>query len=372
MAAQDYYKTLGLQRSAKPEEIRNAYRKLARKYHPDINPGDKAAEEKFKEISVAYEVLSDPEKRQRYDEFGEEGLSPGFDPEKARAYQRWQESSAQTGGSFRFEPGDVDDLFGFGFGEFAGLRGSARSPARGEDIETQMDIDFLDAVRGFQTSLRIQRPVPCSRCAGKGIRGSSTVTCPECRGSGQKSFKRQGLSLRQTCPRCLGSGALAGQSCDACAGSGRVVGVETVRVNIPPGSETGKRIRVPGKGASGIRGGPAGDLYIMPRVRPHPLLTRDGNHLTLELPITIGEALAGTVIEVPTPSGPVKVKVPPGSQSGQKLRIKGKGVPQHGTTPAGDLYLRLMIKAPKDNVPEEVIERLDKAYGENVRKDLRL
>ncbi len=373
MAGQDYYKILGVQRSAAAKEIRNAYRKLARKYHPDINPGDKAAEEKFKEISVAYEVLGDSEKRKRYDEFGEEGLSPGFDPEKARAYQKWQQGSAQTGGSFRFDPGDLDDLFGFGAGEFTGFASSARSPVRGEDIETQMEVDFLDAVRGFQTSLRIQRPVRCSRCDGKGTRGSSTVVCPECRGSGQKTFTRQGLNLRQTCPRCLGSGSLAGQPCDACVGAGRVIGVETVRVNIPPGAETGKRIRVPGKGASGMRGGPAGDLFIMPRVRPHPLFTREGNHLSLELPITIGEALTGTVIEVPTPSGPVKVKVPPGSQSGQRLRIKGKGVPQHGTSPAGDLYLRLMIKAPKDDIPKELIETLDKAYrGEDVRKDLRL
>ena len=371
MSNRDYYEILGIPRNASNDEIKASFRKLARQYHPDVNK-ESDAEEKFKEVNEAYSILSDPEKRKRYDEFGEEGLGPGFDPEKARAYQRWQQESAQTGGSFRFEAGDFDDLFGFGFDEFAGVRGSPRSPARGADIETQMDIDFLDAVRGFQTSLRIQRPVPCSRCGGKGIRGSSTVICPECKGTGQKTLTRQGLSLRQTCPRCLGSGALSGPACDGCAGSGRVVGVETVRVNIPPGAETGKRIRVPGKGASGVRGGPAGDLYIVPRVRPHPLFTRDGNHLTVEVPITIGEALAGTVIEVPTPSGPLKVKVPPGSQSGQQLRIKGKGVPTHGTLPAGDLYLRLMIKVPRDSVPKEVIDRLDKAYRENVRKDLRL
>lgn len=374
-AQQDYYKILGVQRSATADEIRSAYRKLARKYHPDINPGDKAAEEKFKEISVAYEILGDTEKRKLYDEFGEQGLSPGFDPEKARAYQRWQQQSAQTGGSFQFDPGDLDDLFGFGgaedlFGRTRSMR--KNTPSRGEDIETQMDIDFLDAVRGFQASLRIQRPIACSRCDGKGTRGASTVICQECQGSGYKSMTRSGMSIRQTCPRCLGSGRLSGEPCDACHGSGRVVGVETVRVNIPPGAETGKRIRVPGKGASGIRGGPAGDLYIIPRVRQHPLLARDGSHLTMELPITIGEALSGTVIEVPTPTGSVKVKVPRGAQSGQRLRVKGKGVPAHGRTPAGDLYLRLMIKAPEDHLPKDLIDRIDKAYSENVRKDLRL
>ncbi len=333
MAASDYYKILGVQRSATADEIRKAYRKLARKYHPDINPGDKAAEEKFKEISVAYDVLSDAEKRKLYDEFGEQGLSPGFDPEKARAYQQ----SARTGGSFSFESGDLNDLFGYGgFEDLFGRRGAGRRNAarRGEDIETRMDIDFLDAVKGFQTGLTLQRAVPCDRCKG--------------------------------------SGKVSNQPCSACGGSGRVGRVETVRVNIPPGAETGNRIRVPGKGGSGIRGGPAGDLYIVPRVRSHALLTRERNDLTMELPITIGEALRGTAIEVPTPTGAVKVKVPAGAQSGQRLRVRGKGVSAHGRTPAGDLYLQLMIKTPKDDIPKEVADRIDQAYSENIRQDLRL
>ncbi|HTN70062.1 MAG TPA: J domain-containing protein [Methylomirabilota bacterium] len=337
MAALDYYQTLGVQRSATADEIRKAYRKLARKYHPDINPGDKAAEEKFKEISVAYEVVGDPEKRKLYDEFGEQGVSPGFDAEKARAYQKWQQESAQTGGSYAFESGDLNDLFGAGgFEDLFGRRGSARRNAamRGEDIEAGMDIDFLDAVKGFQTGLTLQRAVSCDRCSG--------------------------------------SGKVSGQPCSVCGGSGRVLRVETVRVNIPPGAETGKRIRVPGKGGSGVRGGPSGDLYIVPRVREHALFTRDGSHLTMELPITIGEALTGTAIEIPTPTGPVKVKVPAGAQSGQRLRVKGKGVAAHGRNPAGDLYLRLMIKTPTDGIPKEVADRIDKAYHEDIRKDLRL
>jgi molecular chaperone DnaJ len=337
MATRDYYEILGVGHTATTDEIRKAYRKLARKYHPDINPGDKAAEEKFKEISVAYEVVGDPEKRKLYDEFGEQGLSPGFDAEKARTYQQWQQQSAQTGGSYTFESGDLNDLFGYGgFEELFGRRGSGRSNAalRGEDIETSMDIDFLDAVRGFQAGLTLRRAVPCDRCSG--------------------------------------TGKVSDKPCSTCGGTGRVMRTETVRVNIPPGAETGKRIRVPGKGGSGLRGGPAGDLYIVPRVREHDLFTREGNHLMMELPITIGEALRGTTIEIPTPAGPVKVKIPAGAQSGQRLRVKGKGVSAHGRNSAGDLYLRLMIKTPKDDIPKEVADRIDQAYHEDIRKDLLL
>jgi len=337
MATKDYYETLGVGRTATADEIRKAYRKLARKYHPDINPGDKAAEEKFKEISVAYEVVGDPEKRKLYDEFGEPGLSSGFDPEKARAYQQWQQQSAQTGGSYTFESGDPNDFFGYGgFEELFGRRGRARSNAafRGDDIETSMDVDFLDAVKGLQAGLSLRRPVPCDRCSG--------------------------------------TGKVSDKPCPACGGTGQVLRTETVRVNIPPGAETGKRIRVPGKGGSGIRGGPAGDLYIVPRVREHDLFTREGNNLMMELPITIGEALRGTTIEIPTPTGSVKVKIPAGAQSGQRLRVKGKGVSAHGKNAAGDLYLRLMIKTPKDDIPKEVADRIDQAYHDDIRKDLRL
>ena len=337
MATKDYYETLGVGRTATTDEIRKAYRKLARKYHPDINPGDKTAEEKFKEISAAYEVIGDADKRKLYDEFGEQGLSPGFDPEKARAYQQWQQGSAQTGGSYTFESGDLNDLFGYGgFEELFGRRGRARSHAalRGDDIETSMDINFLDAVKGFQAGLSLRRPVTCDRCSG--------------------------------------TGKVADKPCPTCSGTGQVLRTETVRVNIPPGAETGKRIRVPGKGGSGIRGGPAGDLYIVPRVREHDLFTREGNNLTMELPITIGEALRGTTVEIPTPTGSVKVKIPAGAQSGQRLRVKGKGVSAHGRSAAGDLYLKLMIKTPKNDIPKDVADRIDQAYHEDIRKDLRL
>jgi molecular chaperone DnaJ len=268
---------------------------------------------------------------------------------------------------------DLGDIFAGLGGSFGGGRRSRSGPMRGEDIEAAMDIDFLDAVRGFQTSFTLDRPVSCESCHGSGTRpGSAPATCPECGGSGSKSMVEGPLQFRQSCPRCGGTGKLPGDPCPACRGAGRAMRPETVRVNIPPGAEPGKRIRVAGKGDSGVRGGPAGDLYIVPRIRPHPLLTRSGRDLTMELPITVGEAVRGATVEVPTPAGAVKVKIPAGAQSGQRLRVRGKGVPAHGKSPAGDLYLQLMIRVPKDGAPREAVEKLDEAYTEDVRKDVRL
>jgi molecular chaperone DnaJ len=337
MAERDYYQALGVSRSASHDDIRKAYRKLARKYHPDINPGNKDAENKFKDISVAYDVLSDPQKRKLYDEFGEAGLAAGFDAEKARSYRQWQEQSARTGGvRHEFNMDDLGDLFG-GLGNIFGAGRRARTgPSRGQDVEASMEIDFLDAVRGFQTSLALQRPVTCDTCHGAGTKPGSSATCP------------------------------------TCGGSGRVQRLDTIRVNIPPGAEAGKRIRLRGRGEAGTRGGPAGDLYIVPRIRSHPLLTRSGRDLTMELPITVGEAVLGATVEVPTPSGPVKVRIPAGAQSGQRLRVRGKGVAAHGTTPAGDLYLQVMIRVPKDRIAEDTVEKFERSYTEDIRKNIRL
>jgi molecular chaperone DnaJ len=374
MAERDYYQILGVERSASNEDIRKAYRKLARKYHPDINPGNKEAENKFKDLSVAYDVLSDPDKRKLYDEFGEAGLAAGFDAEKARSYREWQNRSTGPTGGYEYNVDDLGDIFGDLGGLFGGGgRRASTGPVQGGDIEAAMDIDFLDAVRGFQTSITLQRPVQCETCHGAGTRpGSAPVTCPECGGSGSKPVAQGPLQFRVTCPRCGGSGKLPGDPCATCGGTGRVQRAETIRVNIPPGAEPGKRIRLRGKGEAGVRGGAAGDLYIVPRIRPHPILTRSGRDLSMELPITVGEALRGASIEVPTPVGLVKVKIPAAAQSGQRLRVRGKGVPAHGKEPAGDLYLNLMVRVPKDEIPQDVIDKIDRAYGENVRKDLRL
>ena len=373
MADRDYYQILGVDRSASLADIRKAYRKLARKYHPDINPGNKEAESKFKEISVAHDILSDVEKRKLYEEFGEAGLTAGFDAEKARSYQQWQKQSSRAGGPYEFNMHDLGDLFG-DLGNFSAAgRRTRPGPMRGEDIEAAMEIDFLDAVRGFRTSLTLQRSVSCEICHGAGTKpGSTPTTCPECQGTGGKSVVQGPLQFRQRCPQCMGSGRMPGDPCASCRGTGQVLRPETIRVNIPPGAEPRKRIRLGGKGKSGVRGGPAGDLYIVPRIRPHPLLTRSGRDLTMELPITVGEAVRGANVEVPTPIGTVKVKIPAGAQSGQSLRVKGKGVSAHGQTPAGDLYLRLMVRVPKEKVAHEVIDKIDQAYTEDVRKNVRL
>jgi len=371
MVDRDYYQILGVDRGASQEQIRKGYRKLARKYHPDINPGNKEAENKFKDISNAYDVLSDPEKRKLYDEFGTAGLAPGFNAEKARTYQQWQEQAGRSGGPSGFDFGDFFGDLGGLFG--TGRRASETGPIPGGDIEAPLDIDFLDAVRGFQTTLTLQRPVSCESCSGSRSRpGSAPRTCPECRGTGRKSVAQGPIQIRQTCPRCMGTGRLPGDPCAVCGGTGRVVRPDTIKVNIPPGAEPGRRIRVRGKGEAGLRGGPAGDLYILPRIRPHPIFTRSGRDLTMDLPMTLGEAVRGATVEVPTPSGAVKVKIPPGSQSGQRLRIKGKGIPAYGSRPAGDLYLSLMIRAPKGKVSQDLVEKIDAAYTEDVRKNLRL
>lgn len=374
MANRDFYEVLGVKRTASQDEIRKSYRKLARKYHPDINPGNKEAENKFKEVATAYDVLSDSKKRKLYDEFGEEGLATGFDPEKARAYQSWRQQSARTGGQAGFEFGDLDDLFG-GIGNvFGGGRGGRnRGPAHGADMEASLDIDFLDAVRGFRTTVNLRRPVTCEVCRGTGRKaGTTSMSCPDCGGKGTQNIAQGPLQLRRTCTRCSGTGTLEGEVCSRCHGAGRSLQSETVTVNIPPGVETGKRIRVPGKGEAGLRGGAAGNLYIVPKVRPHPILSRVGEDLIMDLPITVGEAVRGATVEAPTLLGKVKVKIPAGAQSGQQLRIAGKGVPAHGQSPAGDLYLRLMIHVPRAGVSEETAEKMEQAYTENVRKDLHL
>lgn len=373
MADRDYYQILGVDRRASHDEIRKAYRKLARKFHPDINPGNKDAENKFKDLSAAYDVLSNEKKRKLYGEFGEAGLAAGFDADKVRSHQQWQEKSARSGGGYEFNMDDLGDLFGGLGGRIRQGPTAARGVTHGQDIESSMEIDFLDAVRGFQTAITLERPMLCAVCNGAGTKaGSKPATCPECHGSGSVSVAQGPLQFRRTCPRCLGNGQLPGDPCATCGGAGRVLRPETIRVNIPPGAEPGKRIRLRGKGEAGIRGGPAGDLFITPTIRPHPILTRSGGDLTMELPITVGEALRGASVAVPTPSGTINVKIPAGAQSGQQLRIKGKGVAAHGQRPAGDLYLRLMIRVPKDEIAHEVIEKFDQAYGEDVRQDLRL
>ncbi|AFM25148.1 molecular chaperone DnaJ [Desulfomonile tiedjei] len=382
MAEKDLYAALGVKRDATTEQIKKTYRKLARKYHPDVNPGNKEAEDKFKQISEAYEVLSDPEKRKTYDEFGEEGLRAGFDPDQARQFRQWQ----QTGGFRRgarpagagaesftdqggFRYGGFEDIFGEIFGG-----GAPRGPAKGRDIESELEIDFLTAIRGGTTRVTFQKPSACSRCGGTGrISTGTDSVCATCKGTGKTRVAQGPFNFTQTCPECQGTGR-SGEVCPQCGGTGSVLTTETIDVNIPAGVDDGSRIRLAGKGGPGQDGGPPGDMFIVMRVRPHTVFKREGDNLNLDLPVTVSEALNGAQVTVPTPTGTVDLKIPPGTKSGQRLRLKGKGVPNLKTKVPGDLFVTVRIQIPVTQDPEarQAAAVLDRFYQGNVRQEIRL
>ncbi len=377
--AEDYYKILGVSKDASQEDIKKAYRKLARKWHPDINPGNKEGEQKFKDISRAYQVLGDKEKRKLYDEFGEEGLQAGFDAEKAREYKKWESFGGGAGAGPGGQPfgryQDYEDIFGDLFG-FAGRgRGgfSRTAPSRGRDMEHEMTIDLLSALRGFDTELSMQKTKACPGCHGTGqAPGSTMTTCPTCGGSGRLNIAEGPMQFTKACPQCQGHGKI-GQPCPQCGGSGQVMGTERIKVTIPRGVKEGSKVRVAGKGEPGLNGGQPGDLYLVIHVQSHPFLKREGDNLYMDVPITVHEALAGESITIPTIEGQVNVKVPPKSQSGQTLRLKGKGAYSPKTKKRGDLMIRLVVKVPRTD-DEEVLraaENMDRFYQEDVRKTIR-
>ena len=347
----DLYAVLGVPRDATADQIKKAYRKLARKHHPDVNPGDKAAEETFKDVSRAYDVLGDESQRKNYDEFGEEALQSGFDPDKAREFRRWQQAGggrARGGfGGRRGEGQGFEDVFRAGGGSAGGFHGfedlfgnvftrAASAPQRGQDLEVPIRVEFMEAVRGTSRSINLRRPEVCPTCSGTGV-----------------------VAGGQPCARCGGDGVLE----------------ESVRLNvkIPAGVETGSRVRVAGKGGAGSQGGRAGDIYIVVEVAEHPLLERAGKDLTLEVPVTIGEALLGASITVPTPDGEVSMKIPPGTQSGKRLRLRGKGVPDLHGGARGDFYVRVLVHVPEraDRV-SDAVEQLERAYQRSPRHGLAL
>jgi molecular chaperone DnaJ len=380
MAGKDLYRVLGVERNASAEEIKKAYRKLARRHHPDVNPGNKEAEERFKEIAQAHDILSDPEKRKLYDEFGLDGVQTGFDPARARAHSEWSARQQGTGagpfgeGGFgrsgeggRYE--NLEDVFGDLFGK------TARSgPQPGRDAEASLEIGLLDAVRGVSTQITLERGDACATCHGSGHDPSSETACPECQGRGRVQIGRGPIAFGRACPRCHGAGRVGLRACSACKGRGQTSHQERLTVHIPAGVDTGSRVRVAGKGTPGSRGGPPGDLYIIVGVRPHPLLERRGSDLYFDVPVTVGEAALGGAISVPTPDGEVRVKVPPGSQSGKLLRIRGHGVPALKGGARGDLYVRLMVQVPVDGseAVREAIRTVESAYGKDLRSGLRL
>ncbi len=365
MTKRDYYEILGVTRDATEEEIKKAYHKLARQYHPDFNPGNKEAEEKFKEITEAYRVLSDKEERARYDRFGREQYQPGFGSTE----------------SWTWDLGDLD-LSGFrprGFSDFSSLFSDLfgreprqpRGPQLGLDIEIDVEIDFLEAVRGTTKTISIPREVFCSACGGTGFRKGSTQVCPTCQGKGMIQGVRGPLHYSQTCPSCRGSGQ-KGDPCPQCRGQGIERQIERVSVHIPPGVDTGIRVCVPGKGHAGIKGGPPGDCYLRIRVRPHPFFTRQGDDLYCQVPVTVSEAALGAQIEVPTINGPVTMYLPPGTRGGQIFRLRGKGIPHRDGVGRGDQYVTIQIVVPKATDPHSIslFEELARLYPENPRTKL--
>ena len=353
MANQDFYATLGVAHDASKDDLRKAYRKLARQYHPDVRPGDKAAEERFKAITAAYDVLGDEKKRKLYDEFGEAGLREGFDAARARAYQ-----GASAGGTGGFDLGDMlGDLFGGG-------GGGSRSRARGPDIEATVDVDLVQAVRGTELSLQLPTQTLCSACRGSGhAPGSHPARCAGCRGSGHLEMG----GMRARCPHCGGTGS-SQPACRRCGGQGHEERTAPVNVRIPAGVGHKSRLRVAGKGGSGPAG--PGDLLLEVRVRPHPHFRQEGLDLVVRLPLTVAEAMLGEQVEVPTPDGPVKLKVPAGSQPGTRLRLRGKGVARGSQR--GDLFaeVQLVLPAAKSPEHEAAARALQDAYDAPVREGL--
>ena len=363
-ARPDYYKILGVGKGASDEEIKKAYRKLARRYHPDRNPGDKQAEERFKEISQAHDVLSDPEKRKAYDRgtgpFGNFAGGPGgFDP-----------------GAFAGGLGDMlSDLFGRGGAAGPRARGGTRTraPQRGRDLETEVSLTFDQAVNGAQVSLSVPTSQACPTCHGTGARpGTSAKLCPVCKGSGVEAESQGIFSISQPCSRCHGAGTIIEDPCPACGGSGAQRTVRRMRVNIPAGVRDGSRIRLPGKGESGPRGAEPGDLYVVTRVQESPVFKRQGENLEVEVPLTIPEALRGAIIEVPTLNGSKRLRVPAGTRHGTVQRLRGEGPPRLSGKGRGDIHYRFVIDVPSSLSPEQerAVEQLARVMNGDPRSRL--
>jgi molecular chaperone DnaJ len=348
------YDSLGVKQDASQDELKKAYRKLVRQYHPDKNPGDDAAEAKFKEVQSAYDVLSDPEKRKQYDRYGSRNGRPGH--------------GAGPGVDLGdFDVGDLGDLFG---GIFGGGRGRAgqrqrQRGQRGSDVETSVNLSFEDALEGVETRIRVELETACSTCGGSGAKpGTAPTICPVCHGRGVTAESQGLFALSQPCPRCRGNGTVIESPCDTCKGTGRERRTKTYTVKIPAGVKDGSRIRLAGKGEAGWGGGPAGDLYVVTHVAPSKQFERRGDaDLVVELPVTFSEAALGANVKVPTPDGPVTLKVPPGSEDGKLLRLRGRGAPKLKGSGRGDLLARVKISVPKklSKAEREALESLQKA-----------
>ena len=387
-AQKDYYATLGVSRDAKPEEIRKAYRRLARKYHPDLNPGNKASEEKFKEISEAYEILGDEKKRPIYDQYGfySNNIPPGgpgpsastgaggpgpgfdfsgFDFSNAENGDPENERRAGFGGSFR-------DIFSQLFNRSGQPEEEEEGPQKGSDIEHHMHLGFWDAIRGTQVRITVARQETCPTCKGSGSAKGAAVTCTLCGGSGKVARQAGTMRFTGPCPQCGGTGKQR-RPCPTCGGTGSVRAPETFEVRIPPGVDTGSRVRVPGKGNAGAGGGPPGDLYIVTEVETHPVFERKGDNIYVKVPVTVAEAALGAKVEVPTLLGPSTIKIPPGTQSGQQLRLRGKGAPSLRSDARGDEFVEVQVMVPRvaDERTKEILRELAHLNPQDPRQELR-
>ena len=382
MPSQDYYGALGVSRNAKSEEIRKAYRRLARKHHPDLNPGEKAAEDRFKKIQEAYDVLSDPKKKQMYDQHGfysANASAPGGEGARQGPEMGFggfdfsdilSQAAAGRGAGASGSRGGFRDVFSQMFGRGA-QPGPSPEPEPGTDLEYALEIDFWQSIRGTQVPLSITRLERCETCGGSGRQGGVNSVCPECNGSGNVTQMAGAMKFSLTCPRCGGQGRLRNE-CATCHGDGRLPRIETVEARIPQGVQPGARLRIPGKGNSGTGGAPAGDLYITVRVASHPFFQRDGDNILIRVPITVGEASLGAKIEVPTIDGRALLKIPMGTQNGQKFRLREKGVLNTRKGQRADQIVEVAVQAIKvrDERTKELLRELASLNPEDPRAEM--
>jgi molecular chaperone DnaJ len=342
MSQRDYYEVLGVGRNASEQDIKKAFRRLAMKYHPDRNPDNADALAKFKEAKEAHDVLTDPRKRSAYDQFGQGGF----------------------GGPGDFAAGGFSDIFGDVFGDIFGGRAGGRRTHRGADLRYDLSLTLEEAVAGKDVKIRIPTTVECHHCGGTGAKpGTQPKECPTCHGAGQVRMQQGFFSIQQTCPQCRGTGRVVEEHCRHCRGAGRLREEKTLSVKVPAGVDTGDRIRLAGEGEAGEHGGPSGDLYVQVSVQPHPIFTREENHLFCEVPISFVTAALGGELEVPTLNGKVVLKVPAGTQTGKMFRMRGKGVKPVRGGPVGDLICRVLVETPV-NLTErqkELLRELDES-----------
>jgi molecular chaperone DnaJ len=372
----DYYAVLGVAKDASEKDISRAYKKLAKQYHPDANPGNATAEERFKEVSAAYDVLGDKEKKAEYDEVrrmvaaGVGPGGPGF-------------GGAGGPGGVTFDFGDFEGAGGGGLGDIfgnlfnRGARGGRGArpagPQRGQDLETELHLSFVDAIHGVTSTVRFRADATCETCHGNGARpGTRPETCPQCGGTGSIAVDQGPFSFSQMCPKCGGRGTVIHDPCPTCKGRGVEVRAREVKVRVPAGVEDGQRIRVKGRGGAGINGGPAGDLYVVVSVAKHPVFSRSGRNLTVRVPLTFAEAALGAEVRVPTLDEPVTMRIPPGTPTGKTLRVRGRGVPSSNGSGPGDLLVTVDVQVPAELNDEQrtAVEALKTAFPDDPRAKL--